>query len=120
MPVVPPAALEQVAHRFALLADPTRLRILSALHEAGTATVGQIASASRVSVANTSQHLGRLAVGGIVARRRQGRSVVYRISEPSIEELCSIVCASVMGDSAIPDPATSPIPPPPDTTPRAG
>ena len=35
-------------------------------------------------------------MGGIVARRRQGRTVVYRISEPSIEQLCAIVCASVL------------------------
>ncbi len=100
MPVVPPAALEQVAHRFALLSDPTRLRILSALHDAGTASVGQLAHASDVSVANTSQHLGRLAMGGMVARRRQGRSIVYRISEPSIEQLCAIVCASVQTTDA--------------------
>ncbi len=109
MPVVPFAALDQVAHRFALLADPTRLRILSTLHEAGTATVGQIAQASAVSVANASQHLRRLALGGVVARRRQGRSVVYRICEPSIEQLCSIVCASVLAD---PMPASVPGPPP--------
>jgi len=46
-------------------------------------------------VANASQHLGRLAMGGIVGRRRTGRTVRYRIVEASIEQLCAIVCASV-------------------------
>jgi DNA-binding transcriptional ArsR family regulator len=96
MPVVPRAALELVARRFALLGDTTRLRILSVVHDRGVATVGEIAEAAEVSVANASQHLGRLAVGGIVARQRQGRSVVYSICDPSIEQLCSIVCASLL------------------------
>lgn len=95
MPVVPPAALEQVAHRFALLSDPTRLRILSALLELGPATVGHIAQVSEVSVANASQHLGRLAMGGVVSRTRRGRTVMYRICDPTIEQLCEIVCASL-------------------------
>jgi DNA-binding transcriptional ArsR family regulator len=95
MAVVPPAVLDQVAQRFALLSDPTRLRILSAVHECGEATVSDIAEASNVSVANASQHLGRLALGAIVSRSRRGRTVVYRICEPSIEHLCSIVCASL-------------------------
>lgn len=100
MAVVPAAALERVAHRFALLGDPTRLRVLSALHEAGAATVGEIAEHSGVSIANASQHLGRLAMGGIVTRRRQGRTVVYQISDPSIEQLCAIVCSRVMPAAA--------------------
>ncbi len=92
---VPRSALGDVARRFALLGDPTRLRILGELHQAGEATVGEIAEAAEVSVANASQHLGRLAMGGIVGRRPEGRTVVYRIIEPAIEQLCAIVCASL-------------------------
>lgn len=92
---VPTEALEDVARRFALLSDPTRLRVLSRLHQAGEATVSELAEAAGVSIANTSQHLGRLAAGGIVARRRQGRTAVYRITEPVVLQLCAIVCASL-------------------------
>ncbi len=95
MPVVPDFVLEETARRFALLGDPTRLRIVSALHDCGECTVGELAAAAGISVANASQHLGRLAMGGIVARRRTGRAVRYRIVEASIEQLCAIVCASV-------------------------
>ncbi|HEX6918299.1 MAG TPA: metalloregulator ArsR/SmtB family transcription factor [Phycicoccus sp.] len=92
---VPTEALEDVARRFALLSDPTRLRILRELHEAGASTVSDLAEAADVTVANASQHLGRLAMGGIVGRRRAGRAVVYTITEPAISQLCDIVCASL-------------------------
>ncbi len=95
MPVVPDSVLEETARRFALLGDPTRLRIVSVLHECGECTVGEIAAAAGVSVGNASQHLGRLLLGGIVGRQRAGKSVRYRIVEDSIEQLCTIVCASV-------------------------
>jgi DNA-binding transcriptional ArsR family regulator len=92
---VPTEALEDVARRFALLSDPTRLRVLSELHQADEATVTDLAEAAGVPVANASQHLNRLASGGIVSRRRQGRTVVYRITEPVVLQLCAIVCASL-------------------------
>lgn len=97
---VPTEALEIVARRFALLSDPTRLRILRELNEVGESTVSALAEATEVSVANASQHLGRLALGGIVGRRREGRTVVYRITEPAIEQLCTIVCASLSIETA--------------------
>ena len=100
---VPKSALEDVARRFSLLSDPTRLRILGELNRAGEATVGEVAEAAEVSVANASQHLGRLALGGVVGRRHEGRTVVYRIIEPAIEQLCAIVCASLEIDT---EPAT--------------
>jgi DNA-binding transcriptional ArsR family regulator len=95
MPGIPESALEDVARRFALLGDPSRLRILRVLHQHGALAVGEIASAAGVSVANASQHLGRLAVGGVVGRQRQGRSVVYRIMDETIEQLCTTVCSSL-------------------------
>jgi ArsR family transcriptional regulator len=92
MPVVPDRLLELAASRFALLADPTRLRVVSVLHDAGEVSVGGLAELTGVPVASVSQHLNRLAQGGIVARRRHGTSVLYRIDDPTIEALCDIVC----------------------------
>ena len=95
MAVVPDSFLEDVARRFALLGDPTRLKIVSVLHEGGESTVGEIADAAGTSVANASQHLQRLASGEIVGRRRDGQVVWYRIVDDTIEQLCAIVCGSV-------------------------
>lgn len=95
MAVVPDFVLQEAARRFALLGDPTRLGIVSVLHDRGECTVGEVAQATGVSVPNASQHLGRLALGGIVGRRRDGRTVRYRIVEDTIQQLCTIVCVSV-------------------------
>ena len=92
---VPTEALDVVARRFALLSDPTRLRVLKQLHDSGEASVSTLAEAAGISVANASQHLGRLALGGVVSRHRVGRTMVYRITEPAVAQLCDIVCASL-------------------------
>jgi DNA-binding transcriptional ArsR family regulator len=103
MAVVPDSFLDEVARRFALLGDPTRLKIVSVLHECPEeCTVGEIAAAAGATVANTSQHLRRLAQGGIVARRRDGQAVRYRIADETIEQLCVIVCGSVADDARRP------------------
>ena len=95
MPVVPEFVLDEAARRFALLGDPTRLRIVSVVHERGECTVGEIADTTGATMANVSQHLSRLAAGGIVGRRREGKTVRYRIADDTIEDLCTLVCSSV-------------------------
>jgi DNA-binding transcriptional ArsR family regulator len=107
MPGIPLSALEDVARRFGLLADPTRLRILGVLHDTGESTVGDVAEAADVTLANASQHLGRLALGGIVGRRRHGRTVRYRIVDPTVEQLCAIVCSSVQAATTAPQQITA-------------
>ncbi len=97
MQTVPDSMLDEVARRFALLADPTRLRILRALHEGGGSTVGEIAAAAGTTAANASQHLGRLLAGGVAARTRDGQAVRYRVTDETVGQLCQIVCDSVAG-----------------------
>jgi ArsR family transcriptional regulator len=95
MPVVPDVLLEEVARLFGLLSDPTRLRLLSRLHDDGELSVGDLAERTGVAVANVSQHLNRLAASGLVARRRAGKHVHYRIADPRVETLCDLMCTSV-------------------------
>jgi len=95
MDVVPEFVVDEAARRFALLGDPTRLRVVSAVHRRGEACVSDLAADCGTSASNTSQHLQRLLLGGIVKKRRQGRLVLYRLADDSIEALCTIVCASV-------------------------
>jgi DNA-binding transcriptional ArsR family regulator len=95
MPLEPGPVLRETAARFALLGDPTRLHLLSLLLERDDYSVGELAAAAGVSVANASQHLRRLEAGGILGRQRHGSTVRYRVVENSVERLCSIVCASV-------------------------
>jgi DNA-binding transcriptional ArsR family regulator len=95
MALAPGPVMQQTAARFALLGDPTRLHLLSLLLEHDSYSVGELAAAAGISVANASQHLRRLEAGGVLGRRRIGNNVIYRVVESSIEQLCAIVCASV-------------------------
>jgi DNA-binding transcriptional ArsR family regulator len=90
--MLPKAMLEAAARRFAILGDASRLRVLHELFEVGEASVGELAAATALSQPNVSQHLARLAAGGLVAGRRDGSRVLYRITDATVAELCSLVC----------------------------
>jgi len=87
-------ALELIAHRFKLLSEPTRLRLLQLLMT-GEKSVNELVSATNTTQANISKHLGILADGGLVTRRKVGISTIYRIADPSIFTLCDLVCHSL-------------------------
>lgn len=87
--------VEEAAHRFALLGDPTRLRILHTLIERGELSVGALAEASAASRYNTSAHLTRLAAVGLVARRREGNTVRYRVDDRNLPRICDAMCESL-------------------------
>lgn len=87
-------ALELVAHRFKLLSEPTRLRLLQLLMT-GEKSVTELVQATNTTQANVSKHLGILADGGLVARRKVGVSTFYRIADPSLHTLCDLVCRSL-------------------------
>jgi DNA-binding transcriptional ArsR family regulator len=87
-------ALTLVARRFAILSEPMRLRLLHVLME-GERHVNALAEAAGGSQANVSRHLQTLAEAGIVSRRKEGLQVFYAISDPSIFQLCDLVCTSL-------------------------
>ena len=87
-------ALELIAHRFKLLSEPMRLRLLQQLMS-GEKSVNELASNINATQANVSKHLGILADGGLVARRRLGMSTLYRIADLSLVTLCEMVCHSL-------------------------
>ena len=88
---LPPEALELVAARFRMLAEPMRLRLLNELRT-GERTVTQLVEATEAGQANVSKHLGLLADAGMVARRKDGLNVFYYIVDESLFELCDLVC----------------------------
>jgi len=92
--VLPPEALELVATRFKVLAEPMRLRLLQAL-ESGERTVGELVKETGAGQANVSKHLNLLADAGLVGRRKEGLKVYYFILDPMVFELCKLVCGSL-------------------------
>lgn len=101
MDAVPDYVLEEAARRFALLGDGTRLRVVRAIEARGELGVTELAAEVGASRSNTSQHLQRLLLGGIVRRRRVGKVVLYRLADDTIASLCTLVCASVQDRARI-------------------
>ena len=92
---LPLNVIEQVADRFRLLGDPTRLRLVNELHASGELTVGELVERLGISYASASKQLAMLRAHGTVARRREGTKVYYRIIDPSLDEVCNVVCKSL-------------------------
>jgi len=90
---LPEQLLEQVAERFRVLGDSTRLSILRLLLDEGELNVGEVVERLGVSQANASKHLRVLQDAGIVGRRPQGTAAYYRVIDPSITDLCDTVCS---------------------------
>jgi ArsR family transcriptional regulator len=91
---IPDEFLEAMAEKFRLLGDATRLAILGALMEAEK-SVGQVVAETARGQANVSKHLKLLADAGLVARRKEGLQVFYRVDDPIVEELCKLVCETI-------------------------
>ena len=87
-------ALALIARRFAVLAEPMRLRLLHALF-AGEKSVNELAELTGGTQANVSRHLQTLAHAHMLARRKEGLQVFYAIADPSIFKLCELVCGSL-------------------------
>lgn len=89
-----PEGLALVAGRFRLLAEPLRLQILNRL-QAGETSVSQLAEDIGTSQPNVSKHLRLLIDGGLVARRQEKTTVFVRVADPSVFELCHVVCGGI-------------------------
>ena len=92
------AQLQAVADLFAILSEPTRLRILQTLQR-GPATVGELMSSTGIKQANASKHLGLLHQAGVLARQKDGNAVRYSIRLPLVFDLCALVCTSLREDA---------------------
>src|SRR6478672_10837194 len=89
-----PEAIDLVAARFRVLAEPQRLRILQLLR-AGEKNVTEITDELETTQPNVSKHLRVLQEAGLVGRRQAGNTVYCFIADPSVFELCDVVCSSL-------------------------
>jgi ArsR family transcriptional regulator, lead/cadmium/zinc/bismuth-responsive transcriptional repressor len=87
-----PASAEvgQLAALFKLLGDPTRTRILYAVLEAGEMCVCDIAATIEATETTVSQALRLLRAAGVVANRREGRMVYYRLADSHVRMLLDL------------------------------
>jgi DNA-binding transcriptional ArsR family regulator len=82
-----PDALHDWVTRFALLADQTRLALLLCIQHAGEICVSDLAAATGVKDSTVSQALRLLRAHGVVATRRDGRTIHYHLTDDAIPAL---------------------------------
>lgn len=95
---IPDQVLLLMAGKFRMLSDPTRLTILRTLMTEGELNVTQIVEQIGSTQANVSKHLKQLAEAGLVARRKEGLNVIYRLDDPIIEKICHLVCETILNE----------------------
>jgi len=90
----PDQSFDKAAAMFKALADPTRLKIVSCLCD-GEQNVSYLLNRIDTSQSNMSQHLTRLRLAGVLAKRRIGVYFYYRIDNDCISKLCEAACLHI-------------------------
>jgi DNA-binding transcriptional ArsR family regulator len=87
----PMASALSIAGIGALVGDPARANMLSALMGGQALTAGELAWHARVTAQTASGHLARLVDGGLLAPARQGRHRYYRLASPLVARMLESV-----------------------------
>lgn len=78
--------LDTASDLFRMLADSTRLHLLWLLAQ-GESDVAALTSATGATRTSISQHLAKLRFAGLVATRRDGRHIIYRLADGHLSRL---------------------------------
>ena len=88
--LVDPGEAASIASVFGLLSDPSRVRVLFALLEAGEVCVCDLAEMVDMSASALSHALRLLRMAGVVTSRRDGRMVRYRLADSHVRLLLDV------------------------------
>jgi DNA-binding transcriptional ArsR family regulator len=91
---LPDDLADLIARRFRALSDPLRVRLLDQLRD-GEQTVNALAGQLGAGQQNVSKHLAVLTDAGMIARRKEGTHVYYRIADDGVFDLCEQICGSL-------------------------
>jgi DNA-binding transcriptional ArsR family regulator len=86
-----------MAERAKALGDPTRLVIASALADGGELCVCDLAWVAERSENLVSHHLRALRHAGLVSSRREGKMVMYAVTEPGRSLIAAVCRPAVAG-----------------------
>jgi len=101
-----------LAETAALVGDPARANILSALMDGRALTAAELARAASVTPQTASGHLARLTMAGLLAVERQGRHRYHRLASPGVARMLEGIMAVAEAGRAA-DRARRPITPGP-------
>ena len=94
-PLLKQDVAERVAELFKVAADPTRVRIIGLLAQ-GEQCVGELSDLLQMSQPAISHQLRLLRTLHVVAARRQGKHVFYRLDDEHVEALFAQALAHVV------------------------
>jgi DNA-binding transcriptional ArsR family regulator len=77
----------RLAEIAALVGDPARANILTALLDGRALTAGELAYVAGVSPQTTSGHLAKLTLSGMLALQKQGRHRYYSLATPQVARM---------------------------------
>lgn len=82
-----PDEIQARARLFAVLADPTRLMLLTCIKAAGPISVSDLAAATGINDTTVSQTLRYLRAARTVSTERDGRIIRYRLADAGVAAL---------------------------------
>src|SRR5215210_6029163 len=85
-----PTEADLVAKYFKVLAEPTRVRVLELLADAGELSVSQLMEVLGQSQSRVSNHLACLRWCGFVITRREHRVVHYRVADERVLQVVAL------------------------------
>jgi DNA-binding transcriptional ArsR family regulator len=85
---------ESAAELFSVLATPVRLKIISAVCQQEK-NVSELLALINTTQPNMSQHLATLYRSGVLAKRREGTQIYYRLQSERVAMLCRAVCTQM-------------------------
>jgi DNA-binding transcriptional ArsR family regulator len=73
-----------IAAAAALLAEPTRASLVTAVIEEGELPATDLADRAQIAPSTASEHLARLVAGGFLTSSKNGRHRYYRLADPAV------------------------------------
>jgi DNA-binding transcriptional ArsR family regulator len=82
-----------IAEIAALVGDPARATMVSALLDGRTLTASELASAARITPQTASTHLAKLTEAGVLSVVRNGRHRYFRLASPTVADMIDGIVA---------------------------
>src|ERR1700740_3812693 len=82
-----------IAEIAALVGEPARATMLSALLDGGALTASELAFAARVTPQTASTHLAKLTEAGLISAIRDGRNRYFRLASAKVADMLEGIMA---------------------------
>ncbi|MEC3862881.1 winged helix-turn-helix domain-containing protein [Mesobacterium sp. TK19101] len=90
-----------IARIAALIGDPARANILTALMSGRALTATELAAEAGVTPQTASSHLARLRDGGLIAEAKQGRHKYLRLASPDVAQVLEALMGLAAGQGQL-------------------